>query len=67
MQLQEFLPSTPSSISSRLKIGTVGSTFLLDFFLSDPFLLDFELFFRFPPQSDDNNPGFLCLGLRGGS
>ena len=61
------IPSTPSSISSRLKMGTVGSTFLLDFFLSEPFLLDFDLFFRLPPQSEESNPGFLCLGLIGGS
>lgn len=36
-----FLPSTPSS---KLKIGTVGSTRLFNFFLSKPFLLDLETF-----------------------
>lgn len=61
------IPSTPSSMSSRLKTGTVGSTFLPDFFLSEPFLLDLELFFRDPPQRDENIPVFLGLGLRGGS
>jgi len=48
-------------------MGTVGSAVLPDFFLSDPFLLDFELFFRLPPQSEESNPAFLCLGLIGGS
>ena len=48
-------------------MGTVGSTCFPDFFLSDPFLLDLEPFFRDPPQSEDSMPGFLCLGLRGGS
>lgn len=61
------LPSTPSSISSRLNTGTVESICLPDFFLSDPFLLDFELFFREPPQSEDSAPALLCLGLSGGS
>lgn len=60
------LPSTPSSISSKLNTGKVGSTSLLDFFLLS-FLPDLELFFRDPPKHEDRNPGFLCLGLRGGS
>lgn len=63
----ETIPSTPSSMSSRLKTGTVGSICLLDFFLSEPFLLDLEFFFRDPPQRDENIPAFLGLGLRGGS
>jgi len=65
-EIKTVVPSTPSSMSSRLNTGTVESVCLPDFFLSDSFLA-LEFFFLDPPQSLDKRLGFLCFTFIGGS